>query len=262
MKLSLNNFAAFTAKELTESLRTKRLFVLVCVFISLALISVLTARFVGEILAALMSAEGGTPIIIEVPPPVWSDSYAQLYSSLTELGIIAIIMLHMSIILREKSTGTIDLMMAKGLTAGVFVLSKYAVAAGVSLITLFIAVFVTYGYTWVLFYYACSLGCVLLGAVSFGAFMLMMLAIVFLCSAIAKSTAISAVLGLAAFFVMLLIGSLPVVGRFAPSGLVNYSVALSAGGGQDRMGIYIAVAVTVAAICLWLAMRVLRKREG
>jgi len=262
MKQSVNNFTAFTAKELTESLRTKRVLVLVCVFISLALLSVLTARFIGEILAALMSADGGSPFIIEVPPPVWSDSYAQLYSSLTEMGIIALIMLHMSIILREKRTGTIDLMMAKGLTPGVFVLSKYAVAAITILLTLLIAVFVTFGYTLVLFEYAGHFGNALLGAVSFGVFLLMMLAITFLWSAVANSTAVSAVLGLCSFFVLMLLGSLPVIGRFVPTGLVSYGVALAVGGGQERMGIYIVVATAIATVSLWLAVRVLKKREG
>jgi len=262
MKQSVNNWACFAAKELTESLRTKRLLVLVCVFISLAILSVLTARFIVEILAALMSADGGSTIVIEAPPPVWSDSYAQLYSSLTEMGIIALIMLHMGVILREKRTGTIDLMMAKGLTSGIFVLAKYAVAAVIMLLTLFVAVFVTFGYTLVLFEYAGRISDVLLGAVSFGVFLLMMLAITFLWSAVANSTAVSAVLGLCSFFVIMLLGSIPVVERFSPSGLISYGVALSAGGDQERLVIYIVVAMAVAAVSLWLAVRVLKRREG
>jgi len=262
MKQSVNNFKAFTAKELTESLRTKRLFVLVCVFISLALLSVLTARFMGEILAALMSVEGGAPLIIEVPPAVWSDSYAQLYGNLTQIGIIALVMLYMSVILREKRTGTIDLMMAKGLTPGIFVLSKYAVAAVITLLTLFVAVFISYGYTWVLFEYAGRIGDVMLGAVAFGVFLLMILAVTFLWSAVANSTAVSAVMGLVSFFVIAILGSLPVVGRFVPAGLTSYGAVLSAGGGQERMGVYIAVAAAIAVVCLWLAVRVIKKREG
>ena len=256
------SFAAFTAKELTESLRTKRVLVLVCVFISLALLSVLTARFMGEIFAALLSIEGGAPFVIEIPPPVWTDSYMQLYGNLTQMGIITIILLYMSVILREKRTGTIDLMFAKGLTPGAFVLSKYAVAAVIMLLTLFVTVFVTFGYTLVLFEYAGNIGDVMLGAVAFGVFLLMMLAITFLCSAVAKSTAVSAVLGLASFFVLMLVGALPVVGRFVPFGLVGYGFNLAAGGGQERMGMYVAIAVAVAALCLWLAAHVLRKREG
>jgi len=262
MKQSVNNFTTFASKELTESLRTKKLLVMMCVFVILAIIGVLTARFMGEIFAALMGAEGAMPIMIEVPPPVWTDSYAQVFSSFTEMGIIALIMLYMGVILREKRTGTIDLMMAKGLSPATFVLSKYAVAAAIALAALFTAVLTAFAYTYVLFEYAGSIGNVLFGTMSFGVFMLMILAITFLWSTVANSTAMSAVLGLCSFFAIFLLDFIPVVGRFMPSGLTSYGVALSVGAGQERLGIYVIVAAAIAAISLWLAVRVLRKREG
>jgi len=235
---------------------------MLCVFVILAIMGVLMARFVGEILAALMSAEGGAPFVIEVPPPVWTDSYAQLYSSLTEMGIIALIMLYMGAILREKRSGTIDLVMAKGLSATAFVMSKFVVAAAIILLALFTAVLMAFGYTFVLFEYAGNIGNVLLGAVTFGVYLLMMLAITFLWSAIANSTAIAAVLGLGSFFVISLLNFIPVVGRFMPAGIVSYSVALSVGGGQERLIMQLVTAVVVSVICLLVAVQVLKKREG
>jgi len=262
MKQSGNNWAAFAAKEFMESMRNKRVLVLFCVFVIATIMGVALARFLGAILAALMSAEGGAPFTIEVPPAVWQDSYAQIYSSLTEMGMIAVIMLFMGAILREKNTGTIDLMMAKGLTPTVFVLAKYAVAAAIVLTALFTAILIGFGYTLVLFEHAGNIGDVLLGAVAFGSYMLMMLAITFLWSAVANSTAIAAVLGLGSFFVISLLNLVPVVGRFMPAGLASHSVALSVGNGPERLIVHIAVAVGVAVVCLWGAVMVLRRREG
>jgi len=262
MKPSGNNFIAFATKEFMESIRTKRVLVLFCVFVIAAIMGVVMARFVGEILSALMSAEGGAPFTIEVPPPVWQDSYAQIYSGLTEMGIIALIMLYMGAILREKRTGTIDLMMAKGLTPVIFVLAKFAVAAAIILFALFTAILIAFGYTFVLFEYAGNIGNVLLGAATFGAYLLMMLSITFLWSAVANSTAISAVLGLGSFFAVSLLNIIPVIGRFMPVGLGRYSVAMSVGGGQERLLIQIAVAAVITAICLCMAVRVLKRREG
>jgi len=262
MKLSVNNFAAFAGKEIMESIRSKRLFVLVCVYMVLAILGVLMARFMGEILAALMSADGGAQFVIEVPPPVWADSYAQVYSGFIDMGMFALIMLHMGIILREKRTGTIDLMLAKGLTPTVFVLAKYVVAGIIVLLSLFASILMAYGYTFVLFEYAGSIGDVLFGAVSFGVFLLMMLAITFLWSAVAGSTAIAAVLGIASYFALMFIDFIPVVNRFSPSGIFGYSVALSAGGGQERLLILVIVAMSIAAICLFLTVHVLKRREG
>jgi len=257
-----NRWAAFAAKEIMESLRTKRILVIFCVFVISAIMGVVLARFIGELMAALLSADGGAPFTIEVPPPVWQDSYAQVFSSLTEIGVIAVIMLFMGSILREKTTGTIDLMMAKGLTTTVFVLVKFAVGAVIIMLALYTAVFVAFGYTFVLFEYAGNIGDVLFGATAFGVFALMILAVTLLWSAVAKSTAISAVLGLGSFFVISLLSVVPVIGRFMPGGLGSYSVSLAVGGGQERLLPQMAVAAVISAVCLWGAMMVLRKREG
>jgi len=262
MKSSVNNFRVFAGKELTENLRAKRLFALVCIFVFIGILSVLTARFIGEIFELILSADGGTPFIIEVPDPVWTDSYAQFYSNITEMGLFAYIMLFMGAILKEKSSGTIDLMMAKGLTATGFVLSKFAVAAVLSLLVLLATVLMVYVYTFALFEYGGNIGNVLHGALPFAAFMLMMLAITLMWSAIAKSTAISAVLGIGSFFAFIPLNLIPWVGRFMPGRLVSHGVALSAGGSAPNLGIQILVALGFGVIALWVAIVVLRRREG
>jgi len=258
---SINNFRVFAAKELTENLRTKKLFTLACVFISLAFLSVLLARFMTEILTAALSAEEAFAGMV-IPDPVWTDSYAQLYSNLTQIGLISFIMLFMGAILREKTTGTVDLMMAKGLTSIVFVLAKYTVAAVIAVLALFTSVLVTYVYTLVLFDYGGQIGNVLFSMVPFAVFALMMLAITLMWSAIAKSTAISAILGLVTFFVVMLLDFIPVIGRFLPGMLLSHGVVLSAGGSVNDLGVQILVAVAISAAVLWIAALVIRRREG
>ena len=262
MKSSASRYWVFLGKEITESIRTKRLLVLACVFIILTIIGVLMARYAGEIIAALMRADGATQMVIEMPPPVWTDSYAQLYSGLTEMGMIGVIMLFMGIILREKNSGTIDLIFAKGLSPASFVLAKFTVAGIALLLVLLASIFVAYGYTMVLFEYAGRVGDVLMGGVSFGVFLLMMLAIVMLWSAVAKSTAISAVLGLASFFAIMLLDFIPVVGRFMPASLMSHAAVLSAGESYTDMAIHVLVAAAVIAVSLAMTTQILKKREG
>ena len=259
---SLANSSAFTAKEIMENMRTKKLLVLLCVFIFLAILSALTARFMGEIMAAVMSAEGATEMIIVLPDAVWTDSYAQLYSNLTQIGIIALIMLYMGSILREKSSGTVDLMMAKGLTPAAFVFSKFAVAAAITLLSLLVAVLVTYVYTLVLFEYGGQIGNVLFGAVPFAVFLLTMLAITMMWSAIAKSTATSAVLGLCSFFAMMLFDFVPWLGRFMPGTLLGHGVVMSAGVTPEGVVVQIVVALMIMVLALWVAVVALKRREG
>jgi len=262
MKLSVNSGRAFATKEITESIRTKRLFVLAIVFIFLAIMGVIMARFAGEILEALISADGATGMTITMPPPVWSDSYAQLYSGLTEIGMISLIMLYMGAILREKRTGTIDLMMAKGLTPAAFVGAKFAVAVLTALAVLFVSVMVTYVYTLLLFEYAGQIGNVLFGALPFGVYMLMILATTMMWSAIAKSTAVSAVLGLVTLFSFTLLNFIPRFGGFMPARLLGHGVALSTGVGTNYLGIQIAVAMVFACLAFAVTVMVLKRREG
>jgi len=262
MKLSVNKFRVFAIKEFTENLRTKKLFSIACVFIFIALLSVLMARFVGEIFELLLSAEGGTPFIIEIPDPVWTDSYAQLYSNLSEIGLIVFIMMYMGVILKEKNTGSIDLMMSKGLSPATFVLAKFFVAAVIALVTLFLAVLITYVYTLILFDYGGQIGNVLCGAMSFGVFLLLMLGVTLMWSAIAKSTAISAVLGLVSYFVIRLFDIIPQIGQFMPGRLIGHSTNLSFGATVENMVIQILVAIAATILCLCIAVHVLKHREG
>jgi len=262
MKQSGNKLRVFMAKEFVENLRTKRIFALVCVFVFIALLSVITARFMGEIFGAMLSAEGTVPFTIVMPDPVWTDSYAQLYSNLAEMGAIIFIVLFMGAILREKTSGTIDLMMAKGLSPTVFVMAKFGIAALLTLAALFVTVLITYVYTLVLFDYGGQLGNIVYSAVPFAVFILMILSMTLMWSAIAKSTAISAVLGFVSFTIVRLLDLLPTVGRFMPGRLLGHGARLSAGADVDYLLIHIAGAVVITVVSLWICVYVVRHREG
>jgi len=262
MKQSVNKFMTFASKEVTENLRTKKLFALFCVFIFIALLSVLTARFMGEIFGGMMGADGAMPFTIIMPDPVWTDSYAQLYSNLAEMGSLIFIVLFMGAILREKNSGTIDLMMAKGLSATAFILAKFGVAAVITLAALVATVFVTYVYTLLLFDYSGQLANIIFGAVPFGIFILMMLSMTLMWSAIAKSTAISAVLGLVSFTVVRLMDLIPRVGRYMPGRLLAHGVNLSAGGEVDYLLVHVLGAVVLTIVSLVITIHVLKHREG
>jgi len=258
----LSRFRAFAGKEITENLRTKRLFSMCAIFVFIAILSVITARFIADIMGALLAADGGDGLVIIMPDPVWHDSYAQLYSNITQMGLLAFIMLFMGAVLKEKSSGTIDLVMAKGLTPMTFVLSKFVVGAVFTLASLFVALLLTYVYTLVLFEYAGQFGNVLFGAVPLAAFMLMLLAITLMWSAIAKSTATSAVLGIGTFFGLLVFDLIPVVGRFTPGNLLEHGVPITMGYEVERLGGQVVVALAITAAALWVAAWVLRRREG
>ena len=261
MRQSINNYTAFVGKEFMENMRTKKFFVLVCILMFFAIFSALMARYSVEIMEYIMSMEEQT-IIIEIPPPVWTDSYGQLYSSLSEMGIIVIIIMFMSIVLREKTSGTIDLMFTKGLSPYTFVFSKYTVAAILTLVALLIAVFVSYFYTLVLFEYGGDVVNVIQGAMVFGLFVIMVIALTLLCSSIASSTAIGAVLSFMAYLFIGLFNFIPVVGQFMPGNLRGHSVPLTMGESGEHVAIHIITATVVIALSLFVSAQVLQRRKG
>ncbi|MCL2363333.1 MAG: ABC transporter permease [Defluviitaleaceae bacterium] len=257
----MRNFTVLLEKELRENLRTKKLLVLACVFVSFAILSPMMARFMGEFFEFLLPAGEAEAFMAIFPDPEWHDAYTQFYSNMAQVGAIVTVILFMGLIHREKSSGTIDLLFCKGVTPVSFVLSKFTVAVSVTLLALLAAIFVNFGYTLYLFEEAGQIGYVLLGAAAYGIFLILVIAWVILASTIAKSTATAAVLGFVGYMLMLLLSSLPTVGRFLPGGLAGNNTALSMGYIYDDFAMQVGVAVVLAVLCLWLAVWRLKQQE-
>ena len=260
----MHNFRAFLGKELMENLRTKRLLVMVCVFLFFAISSPLLTRYMGEFFAMLLPGEDemSQALVAAMGDPTWMDSYVQLYGNLSQIGALTVLLLFMGIILREKRSGSADLVFTKGLSPFTFVMAKFTMAGLMTLAVTLVSVVVGYVYTLLLFDYGGNIGNVLLGGLAFGIFLLMMLAITILCSAFAKSTAVSAVLGLAAFFFFIFISAIPRIGRFSPGNLLaGIPIDITLGNSPDGFAISVIVAAVITAIALWAAARITATRQ-
>lgn len=261
----MNGYFAFLGKETMENLRTKKLLVLGCVFLFFAISSPLLGRFMGEFLAMLMPADDelGQAMIAVMSDPTWTDSFAQFYNNMSQIGTIAVILVFMGTILREKRSGSIDLVFTKGLSPGAFVLSKFTVAAIVITIVNLAAILVCYFYTQVLFDEIGQISYVILGGLIFNIFLLLLLALTMFCSALAKSTATSAVLSLMVFFVIIFASALPTVGRYLP-GTFGLQDALSITLGEIPQDLIIALVVAFAfiVVSLWGAIYLSATRQA
>ena len=258
------NYFVFLQKEMTENLRTKKVLALACVFLFFAFSSPLLARFMQEFMAWAMAGEAGVEVealLAMIPPPVWVDSYAQFYGNMSQIGAITIVLLFMSTVLREKRSGTADLVFSKGLSAASFILAKFTLASALAVICLIVSVLVAYLYTYILFEYAGQMLHVLMGGLAYGLFLLMVLSVVILCSAIAKSTALSAVLGFFSFIFLLLINSIPRVGRFFPGNLASRNLEITMGTYYGELVINIIAAIAVITLSLGLSVYIVKRQE-
>jgi len=251
-------------KELTENLRTKRLLVLGCVFLFFGVTGALLARYMGEFFSFIMSADDeiGQALIQVMQDPNWYESYVQFYSQLGQIGVFAVLFMYMGTVQREIRTGTASLMFSKGLGFGSFILAKFSMAVMITTLITVVSAIVTYLYTFLLFGEAGQLGDVLLGSLIFSFGMLMLLAIIIMCSSFTKSSAVSGGLSIGVYFILILSSIIPRIGRFSPQNLFSHPVAISMGHFADELTVNILLAAAVTILALFLATGRLKKAEG
>ena len=83
--------------------RTKRLLVVVAVFVLFGLMSPLIAKFTPELLRTIEGAEQFADLI---PEPTSTDAITQYIKNLTQFGFILAVLLGMGAIAGEKEKGT------------------------------------------------------------------------------------------------------------------------------------------------------------
>ena len=245
-----------------ELLRTKRLLGLGVVFLFFAITSPLLARYMTEFIALLVPADEAIGLLI--PDPVWTDSYAQFYSNISQIGNITLIFLLMGAIASEKQLGTADLLLTKGLGYGAFVLTKFTVIAVAVVLTILVSGVVVHFYTVALFETAGGLAGAILGTLAYSLFLLLIVALTLFCGAIAKSTVFTALLAFLGFLAISALSALPRVGDYLPGNLLARSMELTGGVLEWDATLWGPLGTTLGLTVVLLAVTVLvlRKQEG
>jgi ABC-2 type transport system permease protein len=240
-------------KEVLEQWRTLRLPVIATIFLLVGLSSPLLARFTPEILKAV----GGDQFQIVLPTPTAADAVDQLAKNLGQFGGLIAVLLTMGAVATEKERGTAALILTKPVSRGAFLGAKL-VAIGLTLaVSVAIATAGAWFYTLVLFE-PLPLPGVAAGAVLQWLMLMAWASITFVGSTLTRSSLAAAGLGIVAFIVVGILGVLPGVGRFLPTGIGGPARFLALGiPGPDPVGPTVAtlVLIGVAALVAWLAFR-------
>jgi ABC-2 type transport system permease protein len=249
----MTGFAALLRKELLEQWRTARLPLVATVFLLVGLSSPLLARFTPEILKAV----GGGQFTIVLPTPTDADAYDQLAKNLGQFGAIIAVLLAMGSVATEKERGTAALILTKPASRGAFLLAKLVAIATTLGIATAVAGAGAWFYTLVLFApppvagFAAAMVLQWLALVAYAA-------ITFLGSTLTRSALAAAGLGVVAFIALGILGIVPAIGRYLPTGLGTPARALAIGQpGVDALGPASASVILVAGLVLvsWLAFR-------
>jgi len=258
----MREYMVFIGKEFMEIIRTKRLFVLACVFLLFAFTSPLLARYMMEFLVALMPAGEAEAFAAFMPDPRWEDGYIQFYGNISQIGMIAVLLLFMGVVLDEKRKGTAPLMLMKGLSHTGFIMAKFTVMGAAAVVIMLISVLVAHLYTYALFGYAAEIAPLIFGFLTYCTLILLMVAVAIFCSTIAKSVAMSAILGFAFFVVFGIITVLPRIGQYSPGVLFgSMPVEVTVGATPDTLLVTLLVTVALTVVLLAASVNILKRKE-
>lgn len=216
-------YLALLRKELLEQWRTRKVLVILAVFLLFGLTAPLMARFVTEI---IMSVPGAEQFAGLIPTPTAADAVAQYIESITQFGFILILLLSMGLIAGEKERGTAAMTLSKPVPRWAFVLSKFDALAIVLLPAILLAGLGAGYYTNLLFEPGLALGVFLLGNVLLWLWLLAIAATVLLGSALGRTTLIGGGLGLLFSVLLLAGGAFPQAAALLPGGLVSWASQL------------------------------------
>lgn len=114
-------FISLIKKEAIENIRTKKMLVVLVLFIFIGLISPLTAKLTPLILRSI--ATEGIDIKVSIPAEI--DSWIQFFKNINQIGMFGLVILFSTQITNEIQKGTLINLLSKGLPRYQVIISKW-----------------------------------------------------------------------------------------------------------------------------------------
>lgn len=254
----MTGFTVFLRKELREALRSNRLVVVSAVFLLLGIISPLTAKYTPELLKLIGTGQSG--VTITFPAPVVADAIAQYLKNVAGTGILIALLVPMGMVAREKERGTAAFALTKPLSREAYLAAKLVALLVLMAVGVGLAALATWFYTALLFKSIAPggfLACTLLILFS----LLVYALLTFLGSVLTRSQLPAAGVGIAAWFIISLIGIVPSATKYTPAGLLVPASALALGKTPQYLGTALAANVAIVLVVLALAWLAFHRQE-
>ncbi|MCL2594559.1 MAG: hypothetical protein FWD83_03445 [Promicromonosporaceae bacterium] len=256
----MNGASALLRLRVREIRSTLRGWVLPAAIIVFAVSGPLMALYASNILAWALPA--GQVNIFNLPDPTPFDAYGQWTSTLSEIMVFVVIVLAAGAINSEMRSGVAASLLVKPASRTAYVLTHWMAQFGfVALVSMMGA-----AATWVVTRIA--FGQAPLGAVFASTGAWLVLVAVLVSASLLASSAIDAVagaagVGIGVYFLLALLGAIPMLARYTPAGLISITGALGAGTPPDGLALWLPLVTgaALAAILLALAITRFRHRE-
>jgi ABC-2 type transport system permease protein len=255
--LSLRGFGAFVAKEMLETRKTWRLWVLPGVLVFLGLTTPIMAAVTPAILRATAERQPG--VVIHFPPPTSADAYVQFMGNLAQLALLVVIITGAAAVAGERRAGTAVLVLTKPLSRAAFVWAKVVANLAVLVIATAIGAALCVVMTILLFdttHIAVFLESVALWLALAAMFVCLM---VFLSAALDRQAA-AAGAGLAVYAAIFAMTGFPLLRDRSPAGLLGANDALLKGR-EAALAMPLAATLVLAIIFVLAAAWAFRRKE-
>ncbi|WP_203338865.1 ABC transporter permease [Planococcus beijingensis] len=241
----MKQFGILLQKEWRENVRNYKIFWIPCVFILLGI----TEPVVNYFMPQILEASGGLPegAVFEFPTPSPDQILMAVMEQFQTIGIVVLILAYMGTIAGERKSGTATLLYVRPLSFLSYFLSKWTMAAAISLISLWLGFLAGYYYT-LLFFEELEFSALLQMMGSYSIWILLILTLTLAASAIFPNGGLAAA---AAFAVYLLVqladGLLGANWATSPMKLPGYAAAWLTG--NPRLSEFVgAIGLAVLAI--------------
>lgn len=207
-------FFAFTKKEITFQIRSKRFMILAIIFAFLGITNPLIAKTTPWLLDLLSESLAETGMNITVTESTALDSWTQFYKNLL-MGTVAFIVLESNIFTKEYSSGSLILSLTKGLDRYKVILAKSGVLVALWSILYYTCFFFTWAINLCL--WDTVVNNLFFSAFCWWFFGVWLISLVVLFSVIAKSNVVVLAGVGGSFIVPYLITLLPKIDKFMPT---------------------------------------------
>ena len=241
----MSGLGSAVRKEWLEQWRTYRFLVLGTVLLLLGLLAPFTAKYTPELMKLLPNGEAMARLI---PPPTVTEAIGQYLRNVSQFGLALAVLLTMGAVAQERDKGTAAMMLVKPLSRRAFLWSKFVVLALLFLIAVLVAGLGAWYYTRLLFVPLPLHRWLVLNALLF-LFLAVQIALTLFCSVLMKSQAAAGGLAFGGLIALALLGSIPVVGDYAPARLLGWaSSVVTSGSGSGWPAVGVSVGIVLAAL--------------
>jgi ABC-2 type transport system permease protein len=253
----VRGFGAFLSKELLETRKTWRLWVVPGVLVFLGLTTPILTAVTPAILR--MTAQKSPGVVIHFPAPTAVDSYVGFMGDLAQLALLVVIITGAAAVAGERRGGTAALVLTKPLSRAAFIVAKTVAGLVLLVIATAIGTALCIAVTIVLFQtghivpFVESVAVWLALAAMFTALM------VFL-SAAMNGQATAAGAGIAVYVALFVLTGFPVAKRTTPAGLLAANDAILKGR-EAALALPLITTLVLTALFVVAAVVAFRRKE-